>query len=62
MNKFMENHITEETFLKMYQDLTKRLVKLLPTEDLILELKKRKVVKMDWAKNKYVRVEWTQTN
>ena len=57
MNKFMENHITEETFLKMYQDLTKRLVKLLPTEDLILELKKRKVVKMDWAKNKYVRVE-----
>lgn len=44
-----------ELYKKQSQDhdkLLKKLVRLLPTETLIEELKKRKILKIDWEDNK----------
>lgn len=44
---------------KNYYKLIKKIVRALPSETLINELKRRKLVKFDWIKEKYVATEST---
>ena len=45
-----------------YHKLIKKLVRTLPSEILIQELKRKKLLQFDWIKEKHVELEQTETN